>query len=174
MRRYKINAIVIIPIAIITFLSGFAWGVRTEKDIQKVVALEPTLSPTATPVPTTESAFIPIVTPKVLPPIEPIHTVEPVKSEIYKATAYCSCTKCCGKSDGITASGEVAEEGVTIAADWKVLPKGTKVEIKGIGTRTVQDRGGAIKGKRIDIYFDNHEAALEFGVQDVELTVKGD
>lgn len=47
----------------------------------------------------------------------------------YEATAYCSCEKCCGswalnRPDGIvyTASGAVAEQGVTIAADWDVLP----------------------------------------------------
>jgi len=98
----------------------------------------------------------------------------------FTATAYCPCEKCCGKwaknrPNGIvyTASGEVAREGVTIAADWNVLPKGTKVEIKGIGFRVVQDRGGAIQGNRIDIYFDSHQEALEFGVQEVQLRIKG-
>lgn len=71
----------------------------------------------------------------------------------YEATAYCSCEKCCGswalnRPDGIvyTASGAVAEQGVTIAADWDVLPPGTIVYIDGLGERVVQDRGGAIKG----------------------------
>ena len=52
----------------------------------------------------------------------------------YEATAYCSCEKCCGswalnRPDGIvyTASGAVAEQGVTIAADWDVLPPGTVI-----------------------------------------------
>ena len=53
---------------------------------------------------------------------------EPAWAE-YEATAYCACEKCCGawaenRPDGIvyTASGAVAQEGVTIAADWDVLP----------------------------------------------------
>lgn len=33
----------------------------------------------------------------------------------------------------------------------------------------VEDTGGAIKGHRIDIYFESHEAALEFGVQEVDV-----
>ena len=33
----------------------------------------------------------------------------------------------------------------------------------------VEDTGGAIKGHRIDIYFESHEAALEFGVQEVDI-----
>ena len=45
---------------------------------------------------------------------------------VFKATAYCSCKKCCGKSDGITASGKKAKEG-TIACNW--LPFGTKLRI---------------------------------------------
>ena len=110
-------------------------------------------------------------------------TVEPVIEEetewmIFKATAYCPCEKCCGKwaknrHNGIvyTANREVAKEGVTIAADWDVLSPGTEVEIEGIGTRKVQDRGGAIRGNRIDIYFKTHEQALKFGVQEVQLRI---
>jgi 3D (Asp-Asp-Asp) domain-containing protein len=98
----------------------------------------------------------------------------------FEATAYCPCEKCCGKwaknrPNGIvyTASGEIAEEGITIAADWSVLPKGTVVEIDGVGTRIVQDKGGAIKGNRIDIYFLSHQEALEYGRQTVQLREVG-
>lgn len=89
---------------------------------------------------------------------------------IYTLTAYCPCKKCCGKTDGITASGAKAIQGVTIAADTSVLPFGTKVEIDG-KVYTVQDRGGAIKGNRIDIYFDSHEEALKFGRQTKTITI---
>lgn len=96
----------------------------------------------------------------------------------YEATAYCSCEKCCGswalnRPDGIayTASGAVAEQGVTIAADWDVLPPGTIVYIDGLGERVVQDRGGAIKGNAVDIYFEDHDEALVFGRQAVRLYI---
>lgn len=92
------------------------------------------------------------------------------RKEKYITTAYCHCTKCCGKSDGITASGVKAVEGVTVAADTKILPFGTKVIIDG-NTYTVQDRGGAIKGNRIDIYFDTHEKALQYGRQTKEVII---
>ena len=94
----------------------------------------------------------------------------------YQLTAYCPCEKCCGKfamnrptdKDGVeivyTADGSIAREGYTIAADTKVLPFGTMVAING-HVYQVQDRGGAIKGKHIDIYFTSHQAALDFGVQ---------
>lgn len=97
--------------------------------------------------------------------------VNPVVQKIslgeYKLTAYCDCVKCCGKTDGITASGVKATEGVTVAAD-RSLPFGTKIYIDG-HEYTVQDRGGAIKGNKIDVYFDSHQDALEFGVQYKEI-----
>ena len=89
---------------------------------------------------------------------------------VYKITAYCPCKKCCGKSDGITASGEKAVEGITVAMD-KSIPFGTKIYIDGVGERIVQDRGGAIKGNRIDLYFDSHEEALNFGRQTRKVTI---
>lgn len=96
----------------------------------------------------------------------------PVSEEkaVATLTAYCPCVKCCGKTDGITASGERAREGVTIAADTSRYPIGTKIVIDG-NTYTVQDRGGAIKGDRIDVFFSSHEAALKFGKQVKEITI---
>jgi 3D (Asp-Asp-Asp) domain-containing protein len=123
-------------------------------------------------VPTAEETIIDLgeSTPIVEEPI-PVVEVEPISLGEYKLTAYCACEKCCGKTDGITASGVKAVEGVTIAADTKVLPFGTEVIIDG-HEYTVQDVGGAIKGNRIDIYFDSHQEALEFGVQHKEIFMK--
>ncbi len=104
--------------------------------------------------------------------ISPILPEEEVEWQSFKATAYCPCKKCCDKNDGITASGVKAKEGITIAADWDVLPAGTEVEIQGIGTRIVQDKGGAIRGNRIDIFFENHRDALNFGVQELLVRIK--
>ena len=94
----------------------------------------------------------------------------------WKITAYCACQKCCGKSPdnpkyGITATGTVATQGRTIAADPKVLPYGTVVYIDG-HAYTVEDCGGAIKNERIDIYFDSHEAALQWGVRYREVFIE--
>lgn len=96
--------------------------------------------------------------------------VQQSTGELYTITAYCACVKCCGKTDGITASGVKAVEGVTIATD-KSIPFGTKIYIDGVGERVVQDRGGAITGNRIDLYFDNHQSALNFGRQTKQVTI---
>lgn len=98
-----------------------------------------------------------------------IEEVQPIVEE-YVITAYCHCVKCCGKSDGITASGVKAIEGITVAMD-KSMPFGTKIYIDGIGERIVQDRGGAIKNNRIDLYFDSHQEALNFGRQTKQVTI---
>lgn len=86
----------------------------------------------------------------------------------YTVTAYCPCRKCCGKwSDGITASGATAKAGRTIAAP-RNFAFGTKLVINGV-TYTVEDRGGSIKGRRLDIYFSNHSEAKKFGKQRLEV-----
>ena len=89
----------------------------------------------------------------------------------YKITYYCSCKQCCGKDDGITASGVKVQEGVTVAADTSILPFGTQIYIKGIGWRTVQDRGGAIKGNRLDIYIPSHNDPMPYNVQNLDVWV---
>ena len=99
-----------------------------------------------------------------------IETVQSSITETYIITAYCHCAKCCGKTDGITASGVKAVEGVTVATDSSI-PFGTKVYIDGVGERIVQDRGSAIKGKKIDLYFENHQSALNFGRQTKQVII---
>lgn len=86
-----------------------------------------------------------------------------------KITAYCSCSKCCGKSNGITAAGTVATAGRTVAASAK-YPIGTKLNIGG-HIYTVEDRGGAITGNKIDIFVNSHSEALAWGVRYLPVSV---
>lgn len=101
----------------------------------------------------------------------------------FKLTAYCSCEKCCngwarsrpideeGNPIVIGASGEVLVPGESIAVDKDVIPYGTEVIING-NTYIAHDCGGDIKGNCIDVYFDNHQDAREFGVQYAEVFVE--
>ena len=102
----------------------------------------------------------------------------------FKLTAYCSCEKCCGKwalnrpkdengKDIVYGStGAILVAGTSIAVDPSVIPYGSQVEING-HTYIAQDTGGAIKGNRIDVYFDSHQDALNFGVQYAEVFLIG-
>lgn len=87
----------------------------------------------------------------------------------YKITAYCSCSKCCGKTTGITASGTTATAGRTVAASSQ-FAFGTKLNIGG-HIYTVEDRGGAINGNRIDIFVSSHAEALQWGVKYLPVSV---
>ena len=100
----------------------------------------------------------------VQPPERERAEVAPVVAEV---TAYCPCRVCCGPKKrgwrGITASGARAAEGRTIAADLEVWPRWTCLDVEGVGRRIVEDRGRAIKGLRLDVYFARHEDARVFG-----------
>ena len=107
-------------------------------------------------------------------------------------TGYCNCGKCCGwerswfgfgepvynygalkgkpKKIGVTASGKTARHG-TVAADPAVFRFGTRLEIPGYGIGVVEDIGGAIKGRHIDIWFSSHAAAKRWGVKRLKVKV---
>jgi 3D (Asp-Asp-Asp) domain-containing protein len=75
------------------------------------------------------------------------------------------------KKVGITASGAKAQKG-TIAADTSHYPFGTVMYVPGYGYGRVEDRGKAIKGAtKIDLYFDKHKEALQWGRQNVPIKV---
>lgn len=90
-------------------------------------------------------------------------------STTYKITAYCPCAKCCGKTNGRTAAGTQATAGRTVAASSKYA-FGTKLNIGG-HIYTVEDRGGAIKGNKIDIFVNSHAEALQWGVRYLPVSV---
>ena len=105
-------------------------------------------------------------------------------------TAYCKCGKCCNwkrswlgrpviakgkykghaKKVGITASGTKAKVG-TIAADTNKYPFGTVMYVPGYGYGRVEDRGSAIQGEHIDLYFRTHKQALKWGRVNTKVSI---
>ena len=86
-------------------------------------------------------------------------------TETYSATAY--------SLRGRTASGQYVSRGL-IAADPRHLPLGTRVRLDAgpwSGEYLVADTGGAIKGRKIDIWTPSTREALQFGRRNVKLTV---
>ena len=86
----------------------------------------------------------------------------------FRITHYCPCVECCGKDDGITATGTVATEGRTIAVDPDVIPYGSRVAIYyddgRLGYYTAEDCGGSVKGLEADVFIADHNAANALGV----------
>lgn len=141
----------IVVIFIIVFLGGYAVGTSAISETE-FVGVE------AEPAPVNETK---------------VETEQPTLKSLgtFKLTAYCPCARCCGKCDGITATGTKATAGRTISVDPSKIPYGTEVIING-HTYIAEDCGGAINGNRIDIYFDSHTEALKFGIQYANVYVK--
>ena len=84
-------------------------------------------------------------------------------------THYCCCVKCCGKDDGITASGVKATPGVTVAVDTSIIPLGSDVLVDYgdgvINYYRADDTGSAIKGNELDLCANSHQEAINMGVR---------
>lgn len=98
--------------------------------------------------------------------------------EEFVATAYCACEKCCGewainrKGPVVGSTGMELIPKYSIAVDPNIIPYGS-ILVDSIGNEyRADDRGGAIKGNHIDIYFSSHEEALNYGRQTIELAIK--
>jgi 3D (Asp-Asp-Asp) domain-containing protein len=100
----------------------------------------------------------------------PVKKALPGKWQTFTATAY--------SVEGTTASGKPTVEGRTVAADPTILPKGTRIEVRGAGPYSgayvVQDTGPAIKGREIDIFIDAPAEAKRFGRKQVKVRVIGE
>jgi len=98
-----------------------------------------------------------------------ITKVKKVEKEVdwfhFVATGYSANDSVQG-TNNITATGKEVHEGI-VAVDPKIIPLGTEIEIKGIGTFIAEDTGGKIKGNRIDIFFNSKDEAKKFGKKDI-------
>ena len=102
------------------------------------------------------------------PAQEPLRLDQAHVLENVTVTHYDCCVECCGKTDGITASGTHATPYSTVAVDPSVIPLGADVLVDygdGAGLRRyrAEDTGGAIKGNRIDLCVGSHDEALRLG-----------
>ncbi len=74
--------------------------------------------------------------------------------------------------DGLTSTLAKADRGA-VAVDPSIIPFGSVLWIEGYGYGIALDRGSAIRGYEIDLYFPTREEALEWGVRDVLVCVVG-
>lgn len=105
--------------------------------------------------------------------VEETQTEPEIEGEwvLMEVTAYTASVEECGKTDGITASGEKVQEHHTLAAGPSI-PFGTKIYIpEFMKTFVVEDRGGAITDNHLDIYMERLEDAREFGRKDMYVFV---
>ncbi len=178
LRRVLVGTCVIFTLGIAGTVVGRA---ASQEDVKPVVAVAEAATPEVAPVKAAPSIIQDVVTLAAAPellvsflqaaPAAP--TVRTIEMEV---TAYCPCKKCCGpKAQGLTASGKRVShnDGQFVAAD-KRYKFGTKLLIPGYASGKsveVLDRGGAIKGNKLDVYFPSHTEALKWGRQKLTVTV---
>jgi 3D (Asp-Asp-Asp) domain-containing protein len=77
-----------------------------------------------------------------------------------------------GAVGGTTATGTATHWG-TLAADWRLYPPGTRLQIEGFPNDvfTVEDSGGAVRGNVFDIWFPDLATAVAFGTKSLRVTV---
>lgn len=103
--------------------------------------------------------------------------MRPGRTVTMRVTAYSPDARSCGEyADGLTATMHpvTTNRGKLVAADQRMFPYGTLLTIPGYDEGRivpVLDCGGAIKGNRLDVLFPTHEAALEWGVRELEVVV---
>lgn len=103
--------------------------------------------------------------------------IRPLRTVWMTVTAYSPDARSCGQwADGITASNKsIWTNGMKlVAADTRQLPLGTMLSIPGYdagATVPVLDRGGAIKGDRLDLLFPSHDEALQWGIKRLPVTI---
>lgn len=95
-----------------------------------------------------------------------------------RVTAYCTCTRCCGKNaEGVTADRHKVRRGDVFVAADKRHSFGTEMIIPGYNKdRPVQvkDRGGLIKGNRLDVFYNNHKVAKKWGTRYLDVMVRAE
>lgn len=79
----------------------------------------------------------------------------------FDITAYCGCKKC-SSGNSLTYSGTTPKASHTISADLSLFPLGSRLKINDT-IYTVEDTGSGVNGNHLDIYFDSHEEALQYG-----------
>jgi len=87
---------------------------------------------------------------------------------IFKTTGYCPCYQCSEGWGRHTCTGAIARSGHTIAVDPRVIPYGSQVIINGV-QYTAEDRGGAVRGNHIDIFYDTHAQTRQHGMRNAEV-----
>ena len=96
-----------------------------------------------------------------------------------KGTGHCLCRNCCEKwsGGGKTSIGDDARIYDGVAADPKLLPYRTRLEIPGIGIKEVDDTGGGMRKSaregvtHIDVRMPSHSAARQWGARWLEVKI---
>ena len=155
----KRKALILLIVGILSLVASLS----TSKNKPKITLLSSHITQINT------AAVINVPEPPIAEPAEQWRTVQ------MRVTAYCPCPKCCGpEASWITASGHKIQPGETFVAADKRYSFGTEMIVPGHNNYKpvkVLDRGGAIRGNHIDIFFTSHQQALNWGVKLIDVKI---
>ena len=98
---------------------------------------------------------------------------EPEVVKTFKVTATAFTANCKGCS-GVTSTGINLKKNPNakiIAVDPKIIPLGTKVWVEGYGEAIAADKGGSIKGNKIDVFMSSTKKATNWGRRTVTVKI---
>ena len=176
MKKADIPYYLMLVMALILFAIVFSMSVSKDNKLkttpEPTVSKEPTptiyISPEPTDTPSPEPTSEPTPSPTAVPTQAP--TEKPKNYVQVRTTAYCPCESCSGPHGACTATGKRAQANHTVAVDPKVFPYGTKFKYNGI-TYVAEDCGGGVKGKHIDIFFETHQEAMNWGSRTITVEI---
>lgn len=140
---------------------------------QEQMRIEAEASPVTQPEPI-ETTFTPEPTYNFIGETETEEGVFKVKANLigsFTARAYCPCASYCGTETHLTANGTTPIDGETVPVDPEVIPLGSNIVVEdsqgNFGIFIAEDTGSAVQGNAIEFYFDSHQDALDYGVEEV-------
>ena len=101
-----------------------------------------------------------LVVPPIVPTVQAPEPVVRLSEGVTMEVTFFTCSEAEGTADCWTASGTPAREGI---AAHRTLPFGTLVEVQDLGRFVIEDRGGGLGSRHLDIYVDSVEEAFRLG-----------
>jgi len=95
----------------------------------------------------------------------------PIQVITMVATGYDGCYKCNYPYYGRPSYIGIPLKRGIVAVDPSIIPMGARIYVEGYGEAIAADQGEAIKGNRIDLFFDSHQEALDWGIRTVEVSI---
>ncbi len=143
-------------------------------DTEARAAVAASSSPSGTPVPNVTTNKNVQVAARAAA-VSPSRGSSPVSNRVITmvATGYDGCYECNKPYYGAPSYIGLPLRYGIVAVDPNVIPMGTRLYVEGYGEAIAADQGNAIKGNRIDLFFNSHQEALNWGKKTVKVTILG-
>lgn len=172
MSRARTLLVVALVVALVFVVDGWRSSAAPTSSSGNLVAVSPTASSTSTSTSSTSTTSPSTTSSSTSTTVAPAPEVEAVEEVVLEGRDLGTFSATCYSLRGRTASGAPAGPG-SIAVDPRIIPLGTVLEVEGYGRGVAADTGGAIKGRRLDVWMSSVDACREWGRRTVVVSVVG-